>query len=146
MQLQVEHVMDLAGRERVLFVDADMACTEPYTFNTLEPEKDGSYTSHAMTPGALLHAYKKVYGTDAPPAYMLRIRGYDFELGDPMGEPATTNLTSAMELVKKLCTNSSEEYWVQHFTNTGSQGTQEPSCRLPGCGGYTLPTNIERSD
>jgi hydrogenase maturation protease len=146
MQLQVEHVTDLEGRERILFVDADMSCEAPYTFNTLEPEKDGSYTSHAMTPGALLHAYKKVYGADAPPAYMLRIRGYDFELGNPMGEQATANLASAIELVKKLCTNRSEEHWAQHFTNTGSHSTQDPSCRLPGCGGYTLPTNIERSD
>ena len=141
MQLQVEHVTDLEGRERVLFVDADMSCTEPYTFSTQEPEKDGSYTSHAMTPGALLHAYKKVYGADAPPAYMLRIRGYDFELGDPMGEPATANLASAIELVKMLCADASEENWSKHLSKETSKHSAASAC--PSCSSYTLSTSIE---
>ena len=141
MQLQVEHVTDLEGRERVLFVDADMSCAEPYTFNTLEPEKDGSYTSHAMTPGALLHAYKKVYGADAPPAYMLRIRGYDFELGDSMGEPATANLASAIELVKTLCADASEENWSKHLSKETSKHSAASPC--PSCSSYTLSTSIE---
>jgi len=145
MQLQVEHITDLEGRKRILFVDADVSCAEPYVLSTLEPEKDGSYTSHAMTPGALLHAYKKVYGADTPPAWMLRIRGYAFELGDPMGEQAGINLAAAIELVKRLCSDSSEKHWLSHLTPVGDgRGHAPAACPVPGCSSYTLSTSIEQ--
>lgn len=141
MQLQIEDITELEGRERILFVDADVSCAEPYVFSTLEPEKDGSYTSHAMTPGALLHAYRKVYGLDSPPACMLRIRGYAFELGDPMGEQAAANLAAAIELVKKLCADSSEENWTQHLGKDAPESSHASPC--PSCNAYTLSTSIE---
>ena len=141
MQLQVEHVTDLEGRERILFVDADVSCAEPYLFSTLEPEKDGSYTSHAMTPGALLHAFRKVYGSDAPPAYMLRVRGYNFELGDPMGGQATVNLAAAIELVKGLCADPGEGNWSGHLDKDAPKESHASPCS--DCSAYTLATAIE---
>jgi len=142
MQLQVEHVTDLEGRECILFVDADVSCAEPYVFSTMQPEKDGSYTSHAMTPGALLHAYRQVYGSDAPPAYMLRIRGYNFELGDPMCKQAEANLAAAVQLVRKLCTAASPELWDTLL----SEADTGMDCGIQrACGGYMLPTTIEQS-
>jgi hydrogenase maturation protease len=99
MQLQVEHVTDLHGCDQVLFVDADMSCKEPFEFSEIGAVKDDSYTSHAMSPTALLHAYRQVYRKDAPPAFLLRIRGYDFGLGDPLTSHATENLEAAMKQV-----------------------------------------------
>ena len=99
-QLQVEHVTDLVGRSAVLFVDADVSCAEPFQFSEIAAAKDSSYTSHVMTPFALLHTYRQVYGTDAPPAYLLRIRGYDFELGNPLSEAASANLEQAQVRVR----------------------------------------------
>jgi len=102
-QLQVEHVTDLIGRNAVLFVDADVSCAEPFHFSAIIAEKDSSYTSHVMTPFALLHTYRQVYGIDAPPAFLLRIRGYDFELGNPPSELAAANLEAAMKRVREWC-------------------------------------------
>lgn len=102
MQLQVEHITDLVGRECVLFMDADMTCAAPYVVEPLTAQQDGSYTSHAMSPAAVLYAFRQVYGVDAPPAYLLHIRGYAFELGDALTEPAAGNLAAALA-------------WVQHF-------------------------------
>lgn len=96
MQLQVEHVTDLVGREKIIFIDADVSCAEPYVFEPLTAQHDCSYTSHAMTPAALLHAYQAVYGTQAPPAYVLRIRGYAFELGGELSQSAEKNLSAAI--------------------------------------------------
>ena len=141
MQLQVEHVTDLVGRSAVLFVDADVSCAEPYAFGRLDPEKDGSYTSHAMTPGALLHAYRQVYGADAPPAWMLSIRGYAFELGDPLGEQAGVNLAAAIELVKNLCADISEENWMKHLSKDAPKSSH--ASPYPSCNSYTLSTSIE---
>ena len=103
MQLQIEHVTDLAGCDRVLFVDADMSCAEPCELSEISAAKDGSYTSHAMSPTALLHAYRQVYEKDAPPAFLLRIRGYDFELGDSLSDQAAANLDAATKRVVEFC-------------------------------------------
>lgn len=111
MQLQVEHVTDLSGCKQVLFIDADMSCAEPFEFSEISAEKDGSYTSHAMNPTALLHAYRQVYGQDAPAAFLLRIRGYDFELGNPLTDKASANLETATKLVVELCTAASLSVW-----------------------------------
>ncbi len=94
-QLQVEHVTDLADRTAVLFVDADMSCDPPFHFSEISAAQDNSYTSHAMTPFALLHTFKQVYGKDAPPCFLLRVRGYGFELGDGLSAEASANLRQA---------------------------------------------------
>lgn len=94
-QLQVEHVTDLVERSAVLFVDADMSCAAPFHFSKITAAHDHSYTSHAMTPFALLHTYRQVYGTDAPPSFLLRVRGYGFELGASLSDGASVNLDQA---------------------------------------------------
>jgi hydrogenase maturation protease len=101
MQLQVEHVTDLVGRDKIIFIDADVSCAEPYVFEPLTAQQDCSYTSHAMTPAALLHAYQEVYGTEPPPAYVLRIRGYEFELGAELSQCAQSNLKVAINEIFK---------------------------------------------
>ena len=117
MQLQVEHVTDLAACDQVLFIDADMSCAEPFDFSEISAVKDDSYTSHAMSPTALLHAYRQVYGKDAPPAFLLRIRGYDFELGDLLSDQASANLATATKLVLELCTAASLPIWREYLVN-----------------------------
>ncbi|MDH4234705.1 MAG: hydrogenase maturation protease [Gallionella sp.] len=116
-QLQVEHVTDLTGRGAVLFVDADVSCSEPFYFSEISAEHDHSYTSHAMTPFALLHTYRQVYGVDAPPAFLLRIRGYDFELGNPLSDKAAANLGAASKLARELCLNGNLQRWRECLPN-----------------------------
>ena len=99
-QLQVEHVTDLLGRSAVLFVDADMSCDAPFHFAEIAAAQDHSYTSHAMTPFALLHTFKQVYGADAPASFLLRIRGYGFELGEGLSDEASVNLQLATAEVR----------------------------------------------
>ena len=99
-QLQVEHVTDLLGRSAVLFIDADMSCDAPFHFSEIAAAQDHSYTSHAMTPFALLHTFRQVYGTNAPRSFLLRIRGYGFELGESLSDEASLNLELATTEVR----------------------------------------------
>jgi hydrogenase maturation protease len=99
-QLQVEHVTDLIGRSAVLFIDADMSCEAPFQFSEITAAQDKSYTSHAMTPFALLHTFRQVYETDAPNSFLLRIRGYGFELGESLSKEASVNLKLATAEVR----------------------------------------------
>ncbi|ATX82540.1 hydrogenase maturation protease [Mariprofundus ferrinatatus] len=111
MQLQVEHVTDLTGRDAILFIDADASCVAPFHFSEISAEKDDSYTSHAMTPHALLHAFHTVYGKDAPPAFLMRIRGYQFELGEALSSDASENLEAASLFIRNLCKSPYAESW-----------------------------------
>lgn len=95
-QLQPEHALDLIGRERVLFVDASLAAASPFEATPLAPRRDASFSSHAMSPAALLQAFVDVQGTAPPPATLLAIRGEAFELGEPMREAARLNLEAAL--------------------------------------------------
>lgn len=106
-QLQVEHVTDLLDRSRVLFVDADMSCAEPFHFSAITAAHDHSYTSHAMTPFALLHTYRQIYGRDAPACSLLRIRGYGFELGAGLSARAAVNLERATGMMQAWLADSS---------------------------------------
>jgi hydrogenase maturation protease len=100
-QLQIENATDLVGRSVVLFVDADVSCAEPFDFSEISAAKNDSYTTHAMKPPALLHVYRKVYGVDPPPAFLLCVRGQDFALGEPLSEQAAANLERAATRVRE---------------------------------------------
>ena len=100
-QLQIEHSIDLEGRKRVLFVDASTSAKAPFEFVRLQPEQDASYTTHAMSPQALLSVYQQVNGS-APPAWLLSIRGYEFDLGLPLSTAANKHLLAAFNHIKKL--------------------------------------------
>lgn len=94
-QLQPEHALDLAGRARVILVDADATLDVPYRLDPITPDRDASYTTHAMSPGALLWVYGMISPAAPPPCFLLRIRGYHFALGAPLTAAARENLDQA---------------------------------------------------
>lgn len=95
-QLQIEHLLDLARARSVIFVDAAMSGPEPFAYLPAQPEPAAAITTHALSPGALLHLYRGVMGRDPPEAAVLAIRGYEFELGEPLTPRAATNLEQAL--------------------------------------------------
>ena len=95
-QLQPEHALDLRGRRRVLFVDASATCAEPYELLPLAPAPEASVFTHALAPGALLAVFERIEGAAPPPSWMLGIRGYSFELGEPASARALENLEAAI--------------------------------------------------
>ena len=103
-QLQVEYALDLQGRQEVIFIDASVNAPAPYTFTPAAAEEDASYSSHELSPGAVLHAYQKLFGPP-PNAYVLAVRGDSFELGDELSPAARSNLEAAYAF---LCTRFSD--------------------------------------
>ena len=80
-QLQIEHATDLQHRQRVVFIDASLTASPPYELDPVLPEQDISYTTHAMSPAAVLSVYQQIHRRPPPTTYILSIRGYAFELG-----------------------------------------------------------------
>jgi hydrogenase maturation protease len=110
-QLQIEHAVDLENRARVLFIDASVSAAEPYQFYRLQPARDDSFTTHAMSPESLLATFDKVNSEAPPPAYMLSIRGYDFDLGLPISDRAIVNIADALVFTRQLVTECLTEDW-----------------------------------
>lgn len=102
-QLQVEHVTDMHERRWVLFIDAGMDTPAPFHYyQTSESEVPLLY-SHAVSPGALLAVYRQVYRATPPDSFVLCIKGESFELGEPLSGRAEANLSSAFDLLRRIC-------------------------------------------
>lgn len=95
-QLQVEHALDLVGRERVLFVDAALSLQTPFEVSTVLPAQVASFTTHALAPEALLQVYRDLERAEPPPCTLLAIRAQRFELGEAPGEQALSDLALAL--------------------------------------------------
>lgn len=95
-QLQVEHALDLVGRERILFVDAALDLAEPFAVRPLQAARGGGLGSHALAPEAVLQVFQELHHQPPPPATLLAIRASAFELGTAPGSEALADLEQAI--------------------------------------------------
>jgi hydrogenase maturation protease len=95
-QLQIEHALDLTGRERVLFVDASISCTPPFEVTTLHAARDASFTTHSLSAQSVMQVYRDISGKTPPACTLLAIRGTGFELGQSLGWQALGHLGEAL--------------------------------------------------
>jgi len=94
-QLQVEHALDLKGRQRVLFVDASFE-VPAVAATRIEAMRDATFTSHAISPQSVMQTYLDIEQAAPPPCWLLAIGGRAFELGEPLSTVAAANLESAL--------------------------------------------------
>ncbi|MDD2658302.1 MAG: hydrogenase maturation protease [Methylococcales bacterium] len=112
-QLQIEHALDLENRSLVLFVDASITCNTAFDFTLLEPAKDKSYTTHAMSPAAVLDVYQSIKKQTPPPCFLLSIKAERFELGEGLTTGAENNLHQACLFADHLLQNPDIQIWLQ---------------------------------
>ncbi|OOZ37120.1 hydrogenase maturation protease [Solemya velesiana gill symbiont] len=110
-QLQIEHAVDLQQRQLVLFVDASVSATPPFEFHELTPRRDESYSSHAMTPAAVLEVFTQFNDSPPPPAFLLTIPGKNFELGTKLSQESESYLKSALEHTVTLLRSPNATIW-----------------------------------
>lgn len=112
-QLQIEHALDLENRELVLFIDASIACINAFDFTELQPARDTSYTTHAMSPSAVLAVYRSIHKQAPPPCFLLGIKGESFELGEGLSANAEQNLAEALQFIQGLLDKPDIALWRQ---------------------------------
>ncbi len=110
-QLQVEHAADLEGASLALFIDAGVACPAPWRLERLKALQDVGYTTHALSPAAVLAVFRQVYGQEPPPAFLLTVAGESFELGAGLSTAAAANLDAAAQLMERLLAAPDSEGW-----------------------------------
>ena len=117
-QLQIEHALDLENRSLVLFVDASVAGIKAYDFRILEPARDKSYTTHAMSPAAVLEVYQSIKKQAPPPCFLLSIKAEQMELGEGLSLGAENNLAEACSFAKRLLSNLDIDVWLKEINHS----------------------------
>jgi hydrogenase maturation protease len=110
-QLQIEHALDLENRTLVLFVDALVACAKEFDFKEIIPVRDASYTTHAMSPSAVLDVYREIKKQPPPPCFLLSILGESFELGEGLSVNAKAHLAQACRFTDQLLQTRDVKRW-----------------------------------
>src|SRR5437660_7041604 len=78
-QLNIEDAADAAEHACVLFLDAAVSGPEPFQVREVWPAGEVAFTSHIVKPEVILAICRKHFGR-APRAWLVGIRGYEFEL------------------------------------------------------------------
>ncbi len=112
-QLQIEHALDLEDRSLVLFVDASVSCVGAFDFAAIEPRRDKSYTTHAMSPAAVLDVYQSIKKQIPPPCFLLSIKAEKLELGEGLSPQAKNSLDLACQFAEQLLQQPDIKAWQQ---------------------------------
>jgi len=101
-QLNIEHALNLQGRELALFIDAGENTPAPYVFERIFSAVIPSYSTHALPPQAVLQVYRQTENKEPPPSFVLCVRGECFELGEGLSYSALGGVDEAMGLLQRL--------------------------------------------
>jgi hydrogenase maturation protease len=102
-QLQVEDAAAVSQCDAVIFVDAANAGSVPFSFTGLEPSEETAFTTHSVSPASVLALCRDLYGAH-PAAYLLAIRGYEWDMGEGLTHAAKKNLEEALRFIKRTIT------------------------------------------
>jgi len=99
-QLAIEDAIDIAGHDVIWFVDASCVSGMPCAIRRLSPAFDISFTSHLLKPETLLAITAQQFGM-SPKAYLVSIRGYDFDFYEGLSGRAAGNLAIAVAVLRR---------------------------------------------
>lgn len=113
-QLQIEHSLDLQGRQLALFIDAGSGTPAPYTFQRIAPARDArlAHSTHALKPEAVLQVHTQIESQPPPPAFVLCVRGEHFDLGAAPSPAAESHMAAAFDLLQALCRHPAQDAWA----------------------------------
>lgn len=100
-QLNIEDAALIAKYDTVVFVDA---CSErnvkTFSYNKITPHPTTSFSSHELSCESVLALCHEMYNNEVE-AYLLAIKGYEWELIDKLTAKAQDNLEKALAFFKK---------------------------------------------
>lgn len=114
-QLSVEDADVIAKHDYVLFVDASVDGREPFWFDKVDPKKEVSFSSHSISPEALMDMSNNMLDGRTQ-GYILGIRGYEFnEFGEQLSAKALTNLNEAVAFVEKVIADKQFDSYISEY-------------------------------
>jgi hydrogenase maturation protease len=112
-QLNIEHALDLQGRDIALFIDAGENTPAPFDFRQIFRSTAASHSTHALPPESVLQVYYQMEGKEPPPAFLLCVRGESFDLGASLTPSAQEGVNAAMALLMQLVRERDLAGWLR---------------------------------
>jgi hydrogenase maturation protease len=103
-QLNAEDSFSVSGHDLIIFADAVKKQKEPFRLKKIKPSGSIAFSTHSMSPESVLALCEELY-KKRPKAYMLAIKGYKWEVNEPLSAKAKVNLRRAGEFMKKKLQN-----------------------------------------
>jgi hydrogenase maturation protease len=100
-QLNIEEAWKIKDYDMVIFADASRDIEKPMQLVEIQPSDSIAFTTHEMPPEAVLALCRELFGRP-PKAFLLAIRGYDWEMGENLSEEAEKNLGRALDALKSF--------------------------------------------
>jgi len=101
-QLNIEDAATIAEYDRIIFADASKEEEiDSFLLDELHPSAQVEFTMHAVSPAFILHLCESIYEKH-PEAWLLHIKGYEWELQEGLTQQAQINLGNAIEGLKKM--------------------------------------------
>jgi hypothetical protein len=88
----------------VIFVDASVEELDDFCISKVTENSKITFTTHAASPGYIVDLCKEIY-KKAPPAYLIHIKGYEWEFMEGITAKAIENMELAFEYLKPFILN-----------------------------------------
>ncbi len=140
-QLQVEDALLFSEQQLVVLVDALRSGKKPFVFKKIKPTGEASFTTHHLSPEALLYLAQVLYERN-PEVWLLGIRGYRFSLGEKLSPKAQENFEAAYKFLVKMLrgviSSGSPSAIIDFQSPTSSRGKKHGAKEkeIAGSGGY----------
>jgi len=106
-QLTLEDAAAVACHDVTIFADASVSGTAPFFFRRVSPRGSPGFSSHGVEPEELLALAEALFGAQ-PEAYVLGMRGYEFDAFDEELSPrAAANLGRAEAFIGDMLRSGS---------------------------------------
>jgi hydrogenase maturation protease len=100
-QLNIEEALTIRDYDKVIFVDATTEEIDDFQLVKVQPSEKVSFTMHAVHPSFILDICRKFYDR-SPQVFLMKIRGYDFQLMEGLSDRAASNLLKAFFFLKGI--------------------------------------------
>lgn len=106
-QLNLEDAEKISRYKRVIFVDASQESgLLQFKYTPLYPSQGAAFSMHSVSPAYVLHLCNKLFMRN-PEAYLLHIKGYEWEFMKDITPAARGNLDVSIQYIKQLCSETS---------------------------------------
>ena len=100
-QLNAEDALAVSGHDAVIFADAARENVERFAFKRLAPHSGLSFSTHALSPEAVLALCAELYDKHPLP-YLLTIQGRSWEPNAELTPEARSHLAAALDFIKPI--------------------------------------------
>jgi hydrogenase maturation protease len=101
-QLNIEDAQLISEYDKVIFVDASIEQIDSYSFTKVIPsDAKVEFTMHAVSPAFVVDLCQKIFDK-TPEAFLLHLKGYNWDFEEKLSEKAKENLSAALNFFYQL--------------------------------------------